>query len=138
MDLATAIQKQINFCQYNEKYRCGIFVKNSERLKIVTEVISYLLQNPNGVIELKKSKYDTLVSFRNGSLIRVIVANDGARGQRYNGAIIDSDIIQEIIDTVIFPCLIPLKLEADQYNTNDSPRDRVYHCSINKMEQESY
>ena len=54
MNLFDAIQKQINFCQYNEKYKCGIFVKNSERIKIVTEVISYLLQNPSGVIELKK------------------------------------------------------------------------------------
>lgn len=137
MDLATAIQKQINFCQYNEKYRCGIFVKNSERLKIVTEVISYLLQNPNGVIELKKSRYDTLVSFRNGSLIRVVIVSDNARGQRYNGAIIDSDIIQEIIDTVILPCLRPLELENNQYSNNDNPKDRVYYCSINKMEHKS-
>ena len=132
MDLATAIQKQINFCQYNEKYRCGIFVKNSEHLKIVTEIILYLLQNPSGAIELKKSKYDTLVSFRNGSLIRVLVANDGTRGYRWNGLIIDSDISQEVINTVIFPCLIPLKLEDDQYNSNDNPIDRVYYCSINE------
>ena len=131
MDLVTAIQKQINFCQYNEKYRCGIFVKNSERIKIVTEVISYFLQNPSGIIELKKNKCDTLVTFRNGSLIRVIIANDGARGYRWNGLIIDSDISQEIINTIILPRLILLKLEDDQYNSNDNPKDRVYHCSIN-------
>ena len=132
MDLVTAIQKQINFCQYNEKYRCGIFVKNSERIKIVTEVISYLLQNPSGIIELKKNKCDVLVTFRNGSLIRVVVANDGARGYRWNGLIIDSDISQEVINTVILPRLILLKLEDDQYNSNDHPRDRVYYCSINE------
>ena len=128
MDLVTAIQKQINFCQYNEKYRCGIFVKNSERIKIVTEVISNLLQNPSGVIELRKTKYDRLVTFRNGSIIRVIIANDGARGYRWNGLIIDSDISHEIINTIILPCLIPL----DQYNSNDNPRDREYYCSINE------
>lgn len=132
MNLFDAIQKQINFCQYNEKYRCGIFVKNSERIKIVTEVISYLLQNPSGVIELKKNKCDALVTFRNGSLIRVIVANDGVRGYRWNGLIIDSDISQEIINTIILPHLIPLKLEDDQYSNNDNPRDRVYYCYINK------
>ena len=132
MNLFDAIQKQINFCQYNEKYKCGIFVKNSERIKIVTEVISYLIQNPSGVIELKKNKCDALVTFRNGSLIRVIVANDGVRGYRWNGLIIDSDISQEIINTIILPRLILLKLEDDQYNSNDNPRDRVYYCSINE------
>lgn len=128
MNLFDAIQKQMNFCQYNEKYKCGIFVKNSERIKIVTEIISYLLQNPSGVIELKKNKCDALVTFRNGSLIRVIVANDGARGYRWNGLIIDSDINQEVINTIILPHLIPL----DQYNSNDKPRDREYYCSINE------
>lgn len=132
MDLATAIQKQINFCQYNEKYKCGIFVKNSERIKIVTEVISYLIQNPSGVIELKKNKCDALVTFRNGSLIRVIVANDGVRGYRWNGLIIDSDISQEIINTIILPRLILLKLENGQFSNNDNPKDRVYYCSINE------
>ena len=51
IDLIEALQKQMNFCKNKEKYKCGIYVENPERIKIVGNVISNLLPVPNRNIE---------------------------------------------------------------------------------------
>ena len=58
IDLIKALQKQMNFCENKEKYKCGIYVENPERIKIVANVISNLLPVPNRRVELRMNQYD--------------------------------------------------------------------------------
>ena len=108
MKLIEALKKQMEFCENKEKYRCGIYVENPERIKIVANVISNLLPIPNRKIELRINRYDAEARWQNGSIIRIMNASENVRGQRFNGVIIDNDIDKEIISCVIMPTIRPI------------------------------
>ncbi len=110
IDLIEALQKQMDFCENKEKYKCGIYVENSERIKIVANVISNLLPVPNRKIELRINRYDAEARWQNGSIIRIMNASENVRGQRFNGVIIDNDIDHKIISCVIMPTIRPIRV----------------------------
>ena len=81
-------------------------------------------------VEIRNNQCDSYVKFPNGNLIRVVLANNTARGHRFNGIIVDSVANKEIIETVIMSHLIPLFDENNRYATNDNPLERLYYCNI--------
>lgn len=135
MDLIEALQKQMNFCEMKNNYRCGIYITTEANKDIVMKVIDNLLPAINRNVEVRNNQCESLVKYPNGSIIRILRANNNARAQRFNGAIIDSNIYhinQEIINMIILPCLIPLKSETGVCIAGDNPRNREYYCCISK------
>lgn len=130
MDLIEALKKQIDFCNTNKNYKCGIWVTSKTKSDIVINVISNLIWNQKKT-EIKNNEYEYSVRFPNGNSIKVIRANSTARGNRFNGMIIDSVVSKEVVDTVILPCLKYLFVENRCAN-NDNPTDRMYFCDIKK------
>ena len=130
IDLIEALQKQMNFCKNKEKYKCGIYVENPERIKIVANVISNLLPVPNRNIELKMNRYDTGARWQNGSIIRIINASENVRGQRFNGVIIDNDIDNRIVSCVIMPTIRPIRVFNEE--TDKEMYERIYTVGISK------
>lgn len=129
------------FCEKENNYKCGVYITTEANKDIVMKVLDNLLPVINRNVEVRNSSYEAFVRYPNGNIIRIVRANSSARGQRFNGVIIDSNINRETIYTVILPCLIPLKLENGIYSNNDNPRDREYHCSISRddvIESEKY
>ena len=130
IDLIEALQKQMNFCENKEKYKCGIYVENPERIKIVANVISNLLPVPNRNIELKMNRYDAGARWQNGSIIRIINASENVRGQRFNGVIIDNDIDNRIVSCVIMPTIRPIRVFNEE--TDKEMYERIYTVGISK------
>ena len=130
IDLIEALQKQMYFCENKEKYKCGIYVENPERIKIVANVISNLLPVPNRNIELKMNRYDAGARWQNGSIIRIINASENVRGQRFNGVIIDNDIDNRIVSCVIMPTIRPIRVFNEE--TDNEMYERIYTVGISK------
>ena len=130
IDLIEALQKQMNFCKNKEKYKCGIYVENPERIKIVANVISNLLPVPNRNIELRMNQYDAGARWQNGSIIKIINASENARGQRFNGVIIDNDIDNRIVSCVIMPTIRPIRVFDEE--TDKEMYERIYTVGISK------
>lgn len=130
IDLIEALKKQINFCNSNENYKCGIWVTSKTKSDIVINVISNLIWNQKKT-EIRNNQCESSVRFPNGNFIKVVLANSTARGNRFNGMIIDSVVGKEVVDTVILPCLKSLFVE-NRYDNNDDPTDRMYFCDITK------
>ena len=130
INLVEALQKQMNFCENKEKYKCGIYVENPERIKIVANVISNLLPVPNRNIELKMNRYDAGARWQNGSIIRIINASENVRGQRFNGVIIDNDIDNRIVSCVIMPTIRPIRVFNEE--TDKEMYERIYTVGISK------
>ena len=134
INLVEALQKQMNFCENKEKYKCGIYVENPERIKIVANVISNLLPVPNRNIELKMNRYDAGARWQNGSIIRIINASENVRGQRFNGVIIDNDIDNRIVSCVIMPTIRPIRVFNEE--TDKEMYERIYTVGISKDDVE--
>lgn len=134
IDLIEALQKQMNFCENKEKYKCGIYVENPERIKIVANVISNLLPVPNRRVELRMNQYDAGARWQNGSIIRIINASENVRGQRFNGVIIDNDIDKEIISCVIMPTIRPIRVFNEE--SDKEMYERIYTVDISQDDVE--
>ena len=128
INLVEALQKQMYFCENKEKYKCGIYVENPERIKIVANVISNLLPVPNRRVELRMNQYDAEAKWQNGSIIRIINASENVRGQRFNGVIIDNDIDNRIVSCVIMPTIRPIRVFNEE--TDKEMYERIYTVGI--------
>ena len=130
IDLIEALQKQMNFCENKEKYKCGIYVENPQRIKIVANVISNLLPFPNRRVELRMNQYDAEAKLQNGSIIRIMNSSENVRGQRFNGVIIDNDIDNRIVSCVIMPTIRPIRVFNEE--TDKEMYERIYTVGISK------
>lgn len=132
INLVESLQKQMDFCENKEKYKCGIYVKHPDKKKIVMEVISNLLPSPtpNREVRLVMSLGVAEARYRNGSVIRIIGGNDSARMQRLNGVIIDNDLDKEIIDCIIMPTLKPMIIDFEKYEDFKEVDKRIFTVSI--------
>lgn len=132
MRLIEALQEQMRFCEREYNYKCGIYITTETNKDIVMKVIDNMLPAIGREVEIRNSQCESSVRYPNGNIIRIVRANSGARGQRFNGVIIDSNVHQECINTIILPCLLPLKLEDGTYSRYDNPRLREFYCHISR------
>lgn len=131
MGLVDYLKMQIEFCNYNYNYKCGVFVSSFEKRKIVMDTISKILPVPNHNVELRVSSNEAIARFKNGSLIRIIPMSQNARGLKLNGGIIDNEIDSSLVETIIFPCMMPLTSSiVDGTENKDKPISRVFLSKI--------
>lgn len=141
MKLIEALQEQMRFCGREHNYKCGVYITTEANKDIVMKVLNNLFPVVGREVEIRNNQCESFVRYPNGNMIRIVRANSGARRQRFNGVIIDSNISQECINTIILPCLIPLRLEDGTYSKYDNPRLREYYCYISRedvIESEKY
>lgn len=120
----------MKFCREQNRYKCGIFVTSQIKREIVGKVIKDIIPQ----YKLQRLRIDSMVTeaiFLNGNIIRVVMANDSARGYRFNGVIVDSDTEKEVIDCVIMTHLMPLHNEDGMYKQDDKPQNRFMTVDIN-------
>lgn len=128
IDLVQALENQMRFCSEKNNYKCGIYIKNQEQRRIVIETISNLIPTPNRDIELRMSPSCGEARWSNGSVLRIINANDNARGHRIQGAIINNEIDRDIVNCIVMPALrkITLNFERNEYESDSELMSRVY------------
>lgn len=127
IDLIEALQKQITFCRNEAKYKCGVYTTTFEQRKIVMEVIKNLEPNTR----VKISEYGTEAVFNNGSFIKAVTANLNARGNKFNGLIIDNSIDKEAVENIVYATFIPRYFsDRDEYESDSVLDKRVDYVNI--------
>ena len=118
----------MRFCQEKSNYKCDIYIKNQEQRRILMETISNLIPTPNRDVELRMSPSCGEAKWINGSVLRIINANDSARGHRNHGAIINNEIDRETVNCVIMPALklITTNYEMCEYEPDSELMKRIY------------
>ena len=132
MELSTAILRQTAFCKIYEHYKCGIYVSNARKLKLLSHEIIKNLNTTMYCAEIKSYYNGTEIFFPvTGSYIKLVIANDGVRGRRLHGMIIDNDIDPRLTQTVILPYLVNMAQPGSHcIMKNDNPRKRTYHVEM--------
>lgn len=132
MELKEALGVQINFCIANPGYKSGIFVKNGQKIKLVFDCIKDFESVLKDVASrIFVNRYDCFVEFKNGSRIKVVVASENCRGQKYNGAVIDYDIGYQSLNCIILPSLIPMyNHESEQFEPWQNVKKRIFYSWI--------
>lgn len=130
IDLIEALEKQMQLCRTQKRYKCGVYVTSETKREIVIDVISNIVPIYNRSIQINTSSTCSEAIFSNGNMIKIVFANNGARGNRFNGIIIDNMIDSKVVDTIILPCLMPLYSEEGFYEKNDNPMERVFITDI--------
>lgn len=128
IDIFDALVKQIEFCKKENNYMCGIYV-NSEGNKNTVLNLIYFLTRHDTKVKIKNNTCESFVGFDDRSFIKIIKANNYARGHRFNGMIIDSQISKEIVNTIVLPRLVLLRTDDNIFYTDDKPMDRVFFLS---------
>ena len=106
----------MRFCERENNYKCGVYVTTEYNKDIVMKVLDNLLPVINRNVEVRNNSYEASVRYPNGSIIKIIRANSlSARGHRFHGVIIDSNINPETIYEVLLCCSRPLNLENGIY-----------------------
>ena len=104
MNLFEQIQQAVEYCNLYSGYKVGILVN---KLHKQVELSNLLYQS--GFIHsyrgFRKMRDETLITFSNGSYIKLKVARENARGHRFN-MIIEDDMIEYTVSrTIIQPML---------------------------------
>lgn len=86
------------------RYHIGVFYKSEEFLKKMYE--KALEEIPSEMIDkIYSNKFVKEIMLKDGSLIQFVKPIDNARGRRFDRVIIDKEINEEIVDTIIMPTL---------------------------------
>lgn len=127
-----ALEKQIEFCERYERYKCGVFVRTKEQREIVRKCISTLLLDQNNT-QLRNSAWKLGCYWNNGSCIEVLSVNDSVRGHKFNGVIIENEIERDVVNFLIRPYLMVMIDSAghkiEEFHT---VKERIFTVDINK------
>ena len=105
MKLYEELKRQARLCRANEKYKCAVFVRNSEKIQVVINEIKRLIPIRYVQIITTHERDRFVFKFNNDSVILIIRPNENnIRGYRFNELIIDNEInnIESILPYVIF------------------------------------
>jgi len=130
-NLVQALEKQIKFCEANENYKCGVFVRTQAQREIATKCISNLLSS-SVQVQHRASNHETRFWWKNGSIITVLQVNDYIRGHKFNGAIIENEIDRDVVITLIMPFLMA-RIDSTGHRMEEfgSVTSRVFTVDIN-------
>jgi hypothetical protein len=95
--LKSSIIRQIFNCCNKEHYKAGVLVSNSDQTRIIDSVVNDIIsKNFNKrVIRHTDNRYDYNIEFDNGSVFKIVLGANSARGHRYNDLLIDSELSEE-------------------------------------------
>lgn len=129
-----ALEKQIEFCERYERYKCGVFVRTKEQREIVRKCISTLLLDQNNT-QLRNSAWKLGCYWNNGSCIEVLPVNDSVRGRKFNGVIIENEIERDVVNSLIRPYLM-VRIDSAGHKIEEfyNVKERIFTVDINKSD----
>lgn len=111
-NLVQALEKQIEFCEQYERYKCGVFVITQVQREIVIKCISNLLSS-SAQVQHRISNHETRFWWENGSCITVLQVSDCVRGHKFNGVVIDGGIDRDVVNYSIMPYLTTITYDIE-------------------------
>ena len=106
MNLFEQIQEAVKYCNLYEGYRVGIFINRKEYKRVELSDLLYQSGFIPSYQAFRKTRNETLITFSNGSYIKILVARENCLWQRFNMIITDYEIDYSVKTTIIYPCLI--------------------------------
>lgn len=98
-----ALRYAVEICELHPNYLVGVVVsehaKEDKAMDILTDYVDCVQLE-----RLCDSSIGKHISFKNGSRIYVIVANDCSRGHRWNALILDEDIDNKVYRNILRHC----------------------------------
>lgn len=99
-----AIKRAFTTCLERSNYRVNIAVNSSRMLHITISVIEKQIQDHDYYpIKRKSTSSSYWVAFKNGSTIDIFFPRESVRGNRCHFLIVDKDVKEEVIRTVLMP-----------------------------------
>lgn len=93
--------------QYILSQKIGIFYKNQKWKKEMFDKIAEYYRSLDMIESLTYATWDARIVLKDETTIYFVDANARSKGQRYSKVIIQQGVDQQIIDTVIRPCVLP-------------------------------
>lgn len=99
-----AIKRAFTTCLERSNYRVNIAVNSSRMLHITISVIEKQIEDHDYYpIKRKSTSNSYWVAFENGSTIDIFFPRESVRGNRCHFLIVDKDVKEEVIRTVLMP-----------------------------------
>lgn len=99
-----ALRYAVDICLEKDKYKVGIATKGFEKRDIVRQQILDMITGSDCVEHIRNSKYNFEVQFKNGSVIKLILASDSSRGNMLHLLIVDREISIDVVECVLKRC----------------------------------
>ena len=134
-NLKYELEKQLLYCCYMDKFRAAIYVSSKDKIGYVKNILddiftgnSFSIKNIRYVF----SQYVYFIEFSNGSILKIIIANDSSKGNKINGCLIDKDISNDIKRMIVYPQLFPriISIEDFKLESWDDVKKRVIEVQI--------
>lgn len=93
--------------QYILCQKIGVFYKNQKWKKEMFDKIAEYYRSLDMIDFLMYGTWDARIVLKDKTTIYFVDANTRSKGQRYSKVIIQQGVDQQIIDTVIRPCVLP-------------------------------
>lgn len=93
--------------QYILAQRIGVFYKNQKWKKEMFDKIAEYYRSLDMINSLTYTMWDASIVLKDRTVITFVEANNRSRGCKFSKVIIQPEIEQSIIDTIIKPCMLP-------------------------------
>lgn len=128
MTLEEALMKQVELCITLENYRCGVYVASEEHFKMACDTLSIYAIYASKIYGNARTKRSRI--YFGSSELSVIIPNDGIRGYKHHGLVIDSEIDIETKNMLIYPTLFPRRDESWNFESWDAVKSRVFEVDF--------
>lgn len=93
--------------QYILAQRIGVFYKNQMWKRDMFDKIAEYYRSLDMIDSLTYAMWNARIVLKDGTVISFVEANNKSRSCRFFKAIVQPEIEQSIIDTIIKPCILP-------------------------------
>ena len=87
--------------------RIGVFYKNQMWKRDMFDKIAEYYRSLDMIDSLIYAMWNARIVLKDGTVITFVEANNTSRGRRFCKVIVQPEIEQSIIDTIIKPCIVP-------------------------------
>lgn len=101
----SALVYAISICEEKENYKVTVACGSEVGREVIMEEFRYfnLEKDTQRIGRIVKGRNNSYVQFKNGSIIRVIVARESAHGIRSHLIIVSPEVNKEIVECVLRP-----------------------------------
>ena len=132
----SAIKRQIMNCINKKNYRAGVYVALNVKSVGIEDDIKDIIKELSLEDYLDKLMFtlnDKIVRFKHGSSIKIVRANECARGNKFHDIVYDHKIENDIVNNVVLPSLVPYyDYSCEPPMRDDETRElfRLVECEI--------
>ena len=97
------LEKQLLYCHIMDNFRAAVYISSKDKIGCVKNILDDIFNNSFPVTNIRYvfNQYEIFIKFSNGSILKIIIANESSRGNKFNGCLIDEDISNDVKQMII-------------------------------------